>query len=154
MVSSSFRPARQAITHWHQLRARNAQYAMGDRIWLYNPYKKLGLTPKLQSYCEGPTPICNDSRQSTTNWAMTRKRTRIAHVGCLCAAVEEGHFTWSHLRGEWTWLKCAVCVREDSENEAASEPCASRPLNEEKSRNRGHTTFEGTLLPYLLPLLG
>ncbi|MPC57708.1 hypothetical protein E2C01_051695 [Portunus trituberculatus] len=74
-VSRNLRLAGQAMTRWYQLRARDAQYAVGDRVWLYNPRKKRVLTLKLQSYWElrkASTPFCNDSRPSPTSWAMAQ----------------------------------------------------------------------------------
>ncbi|MPC63599.1 hypothetical protein E2C01_057698 [Portunus trituberculatus] len=46
-VSSNLRLTGQAMICWYQLRARDAQYAVGVRVWLYNPRKKRGFAPKL-----------------------------------------------------------------------------------------------------------
>ncbi|MPC35169.1 hypothetical protein E2C01_028587 [Portunus trituberculatus] len=52
------------MTRWYQLRASDAQYAVGDHCLRYNPCKKRGTTLKLQSYWEhgkARTQFCNDS---------------------------------------------------------------------------------------------
>ncbi|MPC68811.1 hypothetical protein E2C01_063021 [Portunus trituberculatus] len=52
-VSSNLHLSGQAMTHWHQACAWDAQYVVGDRVWLYNPRKKRGLALKLQSISKG-----------------------------------------------------------------------------------------------------
>ena len=83
------------MTCWHQSLVKDTQYAVGDRVWLFNPRKKRGLTPKLQSNWEGPYTILQ--RLSAVTFKLgdgTPKRPRIVHVDRLWAAVEEGHFMW------------------------------------------------------------
>ncbi|MPC61240.1 hypothetical protein E2C01_055307 [Portunus trituberculatus] len=69
------------------------QYAVGDRVWLYNPRKKRGLALKLQ-YREGLYPILQRLLPVTYKLGDgTSRRLCIVHVDHLWAAVEGGYFT-------------------------------------------------------------
>ncbi|XP_045137379.1 uncharacterized protein LOC123519856 [Portunus trituberculatus] len=151
-VSSNLRHKGQAMTRWYQMRARDAQYGVGDRVWLYNLRKKRGLAPKLQSYWEGPYTILQ--RLTTVTYKLgdvTSRPPRIVHVAPLWTAVEEEHFTWdqqgplsspdsevgsnSEMEGDGgidNVAECVVGARKDPENESENEACVSRPLRKRK----------------------
>ena len=78
-VSSNLRLAGQAMTRWYQSLVKDTQYAVGARVWLYNPRKKRGLTPKLQSNWEGPYTILQ--RLSPITYKLG-DGTRRSPVGC------------------------------------------------------------------------
>ena len=48
-VRDRLRIAGQAMKQYYDRRMREASYAAGDRVWLHNPRRKRGLSPKLQS---------------------------------------------------------------------------------------------------------
>ena len=56
-VASNLCFAGQAMTLWYQPCARDVQNALGDRVCLYNPCKKRGLAPRLQSNWERPCTV-------------------------------------------------------------------------------------------------
>jgi len=42
------------IKTWYDQKARQTHFEMGQKVWLHNPRKVRGKTPKLQSSWEGP----------------------------------------------------------------------------------------------------
>ncbi|MPC46066.1 hypothetical protein E2C01_039776 [Portunus trituberculatus] len=64
-VSNNCRLVGQVMTHWYQLHTSDAQYAVGDCGWRYNPCKKRDPTPKLQRYWEcGKAVHCSATTHS------------------------------------------------------------------------------------------
>ena len=41
----------------YDLRRTTEEFRIGDRVWLYNPHRQKGLSPKLQRNWEGPYTI-------------------------------------------------------------------------------------------------
>ncbi|MPC55504.1 hypothetical protein E2C01_049443 [Portunus trituberculatus] len=65
----------------------DAQHAVGDRGWRYNPCKKRGITLKLQSYWKhGKTriPFWNNFRPSLTSWVMAQVGGRALSTSTGC----------------------------------------------------------------------
>ncbi|MPC64542.1 hypothetical protein E2C01_058660 [Portunus trituberculatus] len=88
----------QAMTRWYQLRARDAQYAVGGpHLAVQSPQE---MSPhseaaELLGTCEGPYTILQRLLAVTYKLGDgTSRRLRIVCVDRLWAAVEEGHFTW------------------------------------------------------------
>ncbi|XP_076029467.1 uncharacterized protein LOC143018176 isoform X1 [Oratosquilla oratoria] len=86
----------QAMWRQYQGRARNAEHQPGDMVWLHNPQRKPGKSPKLQSDWEGPYKVTEVI--SAVNYRLEmpgRKRaSKVAHVDRLWKHPGEGEFIW------------------------------------------------------------
>lgn len=101
-VSQNLRVAGQAMWQWYQQRARGAQYAVGDKVWLHNPQRKHGLSPKLQSPWEGPYTVLQALSGVTYKISGgARRRPLIVRVDRLWTYAEPGQFTWGHGDAAW-----------------------------------------------------
>ena len=141
---------KQAKIRWYHLLARDAQYAVGDPVWLYNPCKKPGLTP---NYWEGPYTILQ--RLSAITYKLgdgTSRQPPVLSTSTVCGLpwrkgtsrgasreVFRRHTVrWRATarrreRVEQTMLQSVLSAsREGREQEAASEPRVSRPLRTKK----------------------
>ncbi|XP_076043777.1 uncharacterized protein LOC143026878 [Oratosquilla oratoria] len=91
----------QAMWSQYQGRARNAEHQPGDLVWLHNPQRKPGKSPKLQSDWKGPYKVTEVI--SAVNYRLEmpgRKRAcKIIHVDRLWKHPGEGEFTWGE-RGD------------------------------------------------------
>lgn len=66
-VCGSLKVAGQSMKQHYDQHMRDASYAVGDRVWLYNPRKQRGLSLKLQSPWKGPYSIL-ESLSDITYW--------------------------------------------------------------------------------------
>ncbi|XP_063599566.1 uncharacterized protein LOC134775886 [Penaeus indicus] len=56
-VRGKLKVAGHAMKGTYDRRTREVRYNIGDRVWLHNPRRKRGLSPKLQSPWEGPYTV-------------------------------------------------------------------------------------------------
>ena len=99
-VAQNLQLAGQAMFRWYLQRARGAQYAAGDLVWLHNPRRKRGLAPKLQSSWEGPYTV--KTALSDVTYRLQggpRNRVVVVHVDRLCPYHDTGQFTWDSVEG-------------------------------------------------------
>ncbi|XP_070001372.1 uncharacterized protein [Penaeus vannamei] len=71
------------------------KYNVGDHVWLHNPLRKRGLSPKLQSPWEGPYEILQV--MSDVTYKIRRgpqKRSRVVHADRLWRYYGPGLFSW------------------------------------------------------------
>jgi len=76
-------------------KASHADFKEGDQVWLYNPRRKKGQSPKLQSPWEGPYAVMErltDVTYSIRGGRRTKPKT--VHVNRLCKYHEPGNYTW------------------------------------------------------------
>ncbi|MPC21896.1 hypothetical protein E2C01_014899 [Portunus trituberculatus] len=64
-------------------RMRDARYAEGDRVWLHNPRRRRGLSPKLQSPWKGPYTVMAVPSAVTYKMRRGHKRALVVHADRL-----------------------------------------------------------------------
>ena len=113
-VSDSIRLAGQSMWRRYQQRVRDASYRPGERVWLHNPRRKRGLSPKLQSPWEGPYTVVEALSDVTYRISPgVGKRRRVVHVDRLARYPEKGTFMWGVLgEGEAPEASDAVITSE------------------------------------------
>ena len=89
------RAAGRAMKTRYDARARGATFNPGDKVWLYNPRRKKGLSPKLQSPWEGPYDVSEVLSDVTYRIRRgSRSRPRVVHVDRLWAYHGAGEYSW------------------------------------------------------------
>ncbi|KAK4309250.1 hypothetical protein Pmani_007956 [Petrolisthes manimaculis] len=101
-VRSNLQLVGQAMRQRYNQRVREARYAVGDRVWLYNPRRKRGLSPKLQSSWEGPYHVQEVMSDVTYRIRRGQNRSRVVHVDRLWRYFGPGHYSWGNGQGEET----------------------------------------------------
>ena len=80
----------------YQQRVRDASYQPGEKVWLHNPRRKKGLSPKLQSHWEGPYTVMKALTDVTYRIVPeSGRKKKVVHVDRLAKYVGPAHFTWS-----------------------------------------------------------
>lgn len=74
--------------------AREAVFKAGDTVWLHNPRRRKGFSPKLQSPWEGPYDVVEALSDVTYRIRRGTQRTKVVHVDRLWRYRGEGVFTW------------------------------------------------------------
>ncbi|KAG7175851.1 hypothetical protein Hamer_G009876 [Homarus americanus] len=70
-------------------------YEDGDKVWLYNPQRKKGQSPKLQSLWEGPYTVVERLSDVTYRIRGRRKaQPKVVHVNHLWQYHGPGQYTW------------------------------------------------------------
>ncbi|KAK3887145.1 hypothetical protein Pcinc_000347 [Petrolisthes cinctipes] len=82
-VRSNLQLVGQAMRQRYSQRVREARYAVGDRVWLHNPRRKRGLSPKLQSPWEGPYHVQEVMSDVTYRIQWGQNRSRVVNVDRL-----------------------------------------------------------------------
>lgn len=68
----------------HDLKAKEVTFNTGDSVWLYNPKRRKGLCPKLQSDWEGPIKVVKQLSDLIYRIQMPgQRKQRVVHVNCL-----------------------------------------------------------------------
>ena len=79
----------------YDMRTEDPVYKVGDLVWLYNPRRKKGLSPKLQSPWEGPWEVVEKLTDVTYRIRRgARQRSRVVHSDRLWAYHGRGSYTW------------------------------------------------------------
>ncbi|KAJ8980194.1 hypothetical protein NQ317_014161 [Molorchus minor] len=65
-VRSNIQSASDRMKETYDIGAQNDGYQSGDLVWLYNPQRRRGLSPKLQTLWEGPYEVLPVSTTSST----------------------------------------------------------------------------------------
>ena len=94
-ATRNLRMAGEAMARGYLRRARDAKYSAGDRVWLHNPRRKRGLSPKLQSPWEGPYTV--EQPMSDVTYRIkggARGRRLVVHVDRLWTFLGSGQFSW------------------------------------------------------------
>lgn len=101
-------------------RARDAKYSAGDRMWLHNPRRKRGLSPKLQSSWEGPYTVEQPLSDVTYRIKGGPKGRRlVVHVNRLWAFPDPGQFSWGQEE------PAAAVIAESEERASLASPAGS-----------------------------
>ena len=74
--------------------AREAVFTAGDRVWLHNPRRRKGFSPKLQSPWEGPYEVVEALSDVTYRIRRGTQRSKVVHVDRLWRYRGEGVYTW------------------------------------------------------------
>lgn len=93
-VRGKLRVAGRAMKDNYDRRMREVKYAVGDRVWLHNPRRKRGLSPKLQSPWEGPYTVIAVLSAVTYRIKRGRKRSSVVHVDRLWRYHGPGRYSW------------------------------------------------------------
>jgi len=95
-VSGHLKLAGRAMWQQYRQRVREAKYLPGDRVWLHNPRRVRGLSPKLQSPWEGPYEVLEALSDVTYRLASVgaSRRPKVVHVDRLWRYAEGGTFSW------------------------------------------------------------
>lgn len=78
---------------------RDTSYVEGDKVWLYNPQRKKGLSPKLQSPWQGPYTILEPISSVTYKIRLGGGRAHVVHVDRLWRYHGPGCYSWGHGQG-------------------------------------------------------
>ncbi|KAG7166512.1 hypothetical protein Hamer_G005624 [Homarus americanus] len=78
----------------HDVKASQVCYKDGDKVWLYNPVRKKGQSPKLQSPWEGPYTVV-ERLSEVTYWIRGRRKAqpKVVHVNRLWQFHGPGQYT-------------------------------------------------------------
>ena len=129
-VRGSLRIAGQAIKQHYDRRMREARYAVGDLVWLHNPRRKKGLSPKLQSPWEGPYSVVEVISSITYRIRKgQRGRTLVVHVDRLWCYHGPGNYTWGHGEADDTGDEDQPDERERSMDHQRDQPPADVDLS-------------------------
>lgn len=109
-VRGRLKLAGEAMRHRYDRGSRAAEFAVGDKVWLYNPRRRKGLSPKLQSPWEGPYTVIEKVSEVTFRIRRgQRGKPKIIHADRLWRYHGPGKFTWGQ----------APCDSSSEEEEAA-----------------------------------
>lgn len=78
IARESARVAQQRQKNYYDLKVCGQPYEVGDKVWVFNPAKTKGITPKLQSRWQGPCTILK--KLSDANYIIQRPRARKSEV--------------------------------------------------------------------------
>ena len=93
-VRGKLQVAGQSMRETYDRRKRETTFAVGDRVWLYNPRRKRGLSPKLQSPWQGPYAVTAVLSAVTYRIRRGRGRPSVVHVDRLWRYHGPGRYTW------------------------------------------------------------
>ena len=80
---------------YYDKRSRHQEFKVGDSVWLYNPIRKKGRTPKLDMMWQGPYGIVNLIGEVLAEIRSgKRNKSRIVHVDKLALTRRPIHFKW------------------------------------------------------------
>ena len=66
-VRSNLKLSNDRSKMYYDTKSSDNTYNAGDPVWLYNPKKKKGVSPKLSRNWEGPYMDCSDLEMETGN---------------------------------------------------------------------------------------
>lgn len=95
-VRGKLKVAGQSMKEVYDRRKRDVRYSVGDRVWLHNPRRKRGLSPKLQSPWEGPYTVIAALSDVTYRIRRGRKRPSVVHTDRLWRYHGPGRYSWGH----------------------------------------------------------
>ena len=94
-VRNNLQFAGEAMKRQYDRRTRTASFVEGDQVWLHNPCRRKGLSPKLQSPWEGPYTVVEKITEVTFRIrGGVRARPKVVHVDRLWRYHGPGHYTW------------------------------------------------------------
>lgn len=95
-VSEHLKLAGRTMWQQYQQRVRETKHQPGDKVWLHNPRRVRGLSPKLQSAWQGPYEVLEALSSVTYKIAAvgTRRRPKVVHVDRLWRFRGDGSFSW------------------------------------------------------------
>lgn len=74
---------------WYDRRARQISFEPGQKVWFYNPRRRRGLAPKLQSPWEGPCEVVKKLSDVVFYIRkVTGRKNRVVHADRLAAFLE------------------------------------------------------------------
>lgn len=95
-VSGNLKLAGHSMWQRYQQRVREATYSPGEQVWLHNPRRRRGLSPKLQSPWEGPYTVAEALSAVTYRLAPAggHGKSKVVHVDRLWKYAGDGTFSW------------------------------------------------------------
>ena len=127
----------QAMWRQYQGRARNAQHRPGDWVWLHNPQRKPGKSPKLQSDWKGPYKVAEVLSAVNYRLEMPEKKraSKIVHVDRLWRHPGEGKFTWGEKTGSEE--RGSDSSGSESGSDSDSNPDSDSDVNSDRDTEEG-----------------
>lgn len=95
-VRERIKVSSEAMKLRYDARASGETMEPGDKVWLYNPQRKKGLSPKLMSPWEGPYTVVK--RLSDVTYRIQRSPRailKVVHINRLWKAAAPPHYSWS-----------------------------------------------------------
>ena len=137
-VSRNLKLAGHSMWQRHQQRVREAVFSPGDRVWLHNPRKKRGLSPKLQSQWEGPYTVTEVLSAVTYRLAPpgAGRKSKVVHVDRLWRYAGDATFSWESEDG-------AVQTPPSPGSESGDDPALDSDSQGEGSSDRGDRSDSG-----------
>lgn len=132
-VRGKLRAASQAMKGLYDRRVREASYAVGEKVWLHNPRRRRGLSPKLQSPWEGPYTVIAVISGVTYKIQRGRRRPSIVHVDRLWRYHGPGHYTWGFGGGGGDDADSAAEEIDESPETAVTTPSEPEEAEAEES---------------------
>jgi hypothetical protein len=84
--------------HYYNRKAFTRKFVVGQSVWLYNPQRKKGRTPKLDKPWDGPYAIVKVLGDVLCEIKLSRRgKSRIVHVDKLVATRIPVAFNWVHI---------------------------------------------------------
>ena len=99
-VRDQLKFAGESMRRHYDRNSKAAEFQVGDLVWLYNPRRKKGLSPKLQSPWEGPYTIVERVTEVTFRIRRGRQRFKIVHADRLWEYQGDPHYTWDQTGAE------------------------------------------------------
>ena len=139
-VSGHLKLAGHAMWQQYQQRVREAEYQPGDKVWLHNPRRVRGLSPKLQSSWEGPYEVLEALSSVTYRIAAvgTRRRPKVVHVDRLWRFAGDGTFSWDN---------CGETAEESPHRLASGQPSEEEVVSEGSDENADSNSDSDTEEP-------
>ncbi|KAG0718414.1 hypothetical protein GWK47_000798 [Chionoecetes opilio] len=94
-VRGNLRIAGEAMKTRYDRHTEVPVFQEGQQVWLYNPRRKKGQSPKLQSPWEGPYTVVEVISDVTFRIRrLPRRRTMVVHADRLWRYYGSGHYSW------------------------------------------------------------
>ena len=99
VVRNRLKVAADAMKSRHDLSSREITFKEGEQVWLYNPRRAKGKSPKLMSDWEGPYEVVRRLSDVTYRIRKTaRGKIKVVHVNRLWKYHTDPDFSWDHTR--------------------------------------------------------
>lgn len=93
-VRSQLKFSGESMRRHYDRNSKAAKFQAGELVWLHNPKRKKGLSPKLQSAWEGPYTIVERVTEVTFRIRRGQGRPKIVHADRLWKYRGDPHYTW------------------------------------------------------------
>ncbi|GFX76589.1 retrovirus-related Pol polyprotein from transposon 412 [Trichonephila clavipes] len=85
----------------YDTKATGHQFKEGDKVWFYNPTRRKGLSPKLQSHWDGPYTILDNKRRRNPDPIVGLREAGLSYRA-VAARVQRNSSTIMRVSKQWT----------------------------------------------------